>query len=100
MSSMTAVAEPANLPALPEEARVVGIDTHKHTHHVAVLDHLGRPVADQQFPTTSSGYSQLIDFIRGHGPVDRVGVVGLFIVVLNAFERLDVARFKQRDALL
>lgn len=55
---------------------MVGIDTHKHTHHVAVLDHLGRPVADQQFPTTSSGYSQLIDFIRGHGPVDRVGVEG------------------------
>lgn len=76
MSSMTAIAERANLPELPEEARVVGIDTHKHTHHVAILDHLGRPVADRQFPTTSSGYSQLVDFIHDHGPIDQVGVEG------------------------
>lgn len=55
---------------------MAGIDTHKHTHHVAILDRLGRDVADREFVTTSSGYAQIIEFFRAHGLVDEVGVEG------------------------
>jgi transposase len=55
---------------------VAGIDTHKHTHHVAIVDQLGRAVADQQFTTTTAGYAQLIDFLVAHETVDQVGVEG------------------------
>jgi transposase len=75
MTSMTAALATANPPA-SAGSLVAGIDTHKHTHHVAILDALGRPVADREFPTTAPGYGQLIAFLRGHGPIDRVGVEG------------------------
>mgnify|MGYP002651894359 CR=1 FL=1 len=55
---------------------VAGIDTHKHTHHVAIVDQLGRAVADREFATTSRGYAQIIEFLRHHGPLDQVGVEG------------------------
>lgn len=71
---MPVVAIPANTPA--EVLLVAGIDTHKLTHHVAVLDHLGRCVADRQFDTTEAGYAELVDFLQAHGPIDRVGVEG------------------------
>lgn len=54
---------------------VAGIDTHKHTHHVAVLDQLGRCVADEEFATTSAGYAQIIEFLNAHG-VEVVGIEG------------------------
>ena len=54
---------------------VAGIDTHKHTHHVAVLDRFGRCVADQEFATTSAGYAQIIEFLHAHG-VEVVGIEG------------------------
>lgn len=74
MSSMPAFTRTANTPC--EVLLVAGIDTHKLTHHVAVLDHLGRCVADRQFDTTEAGYAELVRFLRAHGPVDRVGVEG------------------------
>jgi transposase len=55
---------------------VAGIDTHKNTHHIAVLDHLGRRVADREFPTNVHGYRQIVAFLREHGPVERVGIEG------------------------
>ncbi|WP_373454661.1 transposase [Rhodococcus sp. 14-2470-1a] len=51
----------------------VGIDTHKDTHHAAVIDHLGRDVADRQFPATAAGYRAVL---AGIGVVARVGVEG------------------------
>lgn len=53
---------------------VAGIDTHKDTHHVAVIDVAGRRVADRQFPVSTAGYRQLLDWVAGHGIIDRVGV--------------------------
>jgi len=53
-----------------------GIDTHGQTHHAAVLDHLGRPLGDREFPTTPSGYRALLDWVASHGPLERVGVEG------------------------
>lgn len=53
---------------------VAGIDTHKDTHHVALIDMNGRELADHAFPVTTSGYRQLLDWVAGHGVIDRVGV--------------------------
>src|SRR3712207_7803878 len=32
--------------------RSVGVDTHSDVHHAAVIDEVGRPLADAGFPTT------------------------------------------------
>jgi hypothetical protein len=37
-----------------------GVDTHGETHHAAVIDHLGRHLADRKFPAAASGYRQLL----------------------------------------
>ncbi len=53
-----------------------GVDTHGQTHHAAVLDDLGRPLGDQQFPTTPAGYRALLRWLQTHGHVQQVGVEG------------------------
>jgi transposase len=53
-----------------------GVDTHGLTHHAAVIDHVGRQLADREFPTTPAGYRALLRWLRGHGPLDRIGVEG------------------------
>ena len=54
-----------------------GVDTHGETHHAAVIDQVGRPVADAEFPTTPAGYQALLAWLRAQGPlVERVGVEG------------------------
>lgn len=54
---------PVSANPIETDALLAGIDTHKHTHHVAIVDHLGRAVADREFATTSRGYAQIIDFL-------------------------------------
>ncbi len=75
MTSMTAV-DPTSNPSDPPRILTAGIDTHKNTHHVAIVDHLGQPVADREFTTTAHGYGQIAEFLRVHGHVDRIGVEG------------------------
>jgi transposase len=53
-----------------------GVDTHGHTHHAAVLDYLGRQLGDREFPTSPAGYRALLQWMSGHGVLDRVGVEG------------------------
>lgn len=53
-----------------------GVDTHKDTHHVAVVDERGRPLGDKEFRTTDAGYHKIIDYLRGFGLVAAVGVEG------------------------
>ena len=54
-----------------------GVDTHGQTHHAAVIDQVGRHLADAEFPTTPPGYRALSRWLRSHGgPVERVGVEG------------------------
>ena len=55
---------------------IVGVDTHKDTHHAAVLNATGRVLADQQFPATTDGYRQLLDWIHQLGRPRQVGVEG------------------------
>lgn len=75
MTSRTADSATRNL-ITPAEPLVAGIDTHKLTHHVTVVDRLGRPVADRGFATTSRGYAQIVAFLRTHGDLGQVGVEG------------------------
>jgi transposase len=53
-----------------------GVDTHKDTHHAAVVDCNGGVLGDAQFPTDGDGYRQLLDWLRGYGRVVKVGVEG------------------------
>jgi transposase len=53
-----------------------GVDTHGHTHHAAVLDYMGRQLGDREFPTSPAGYRALLQWMSGHGVLDRVGVEG------------------------
>jgi hypothetical protein len=53
-----------------------GVDTHKHTHHAAAQDATGRLLGDAQSPTTAAGYAALLDWLRGFGRVQAVGVEG------------------------
>lgn len=53
-----------------------GVDTHSDTHHAAVIDPLGRHLADRAFPATSEGYRALLEWLSSHGRVIAVGVEG------------------------
>lgn len=55
---------------------VAGVDTHGHTHHVAVLNAIGGELGDREFPATAAGYAALLDWIRSHGRLVRIGVEG------------------------
>jgi transposase len=45
-------------------------------HHAAVIDEVGRPLADAGFPTTPAGYRQLLTWAGGHGEIAAFGVEG------------------------
>lgn len=53
-----------------------GVDTHGETHHAAVIDSLGRHLADREFPATRAGYRNLEGWLRSHGTVSAVGIEG------------------------
>ncbi|MGW6261945.1 IS110 family transposase [Streptomyces sp. NPDC055085] len=53
-----------------------GVDTHGLTHHAAVIDPVGRHLADREFPATIRGYRDLLDWMRSHGTLVAVGVEG------------------------
>ncbi|WP_099330404.1 IS110 family transposase [Actinomyces ruminis] len=53
------------------------MDTHKDTHHVAVLDAVtGQRLGDMQVAATPAGYSQLLDFATGLGQIQMIGIEG------------------------
>ena len=53
---------------------VGGVDSHADTHHVAALDQRGALICRTSFPTTTPGYSQLLDWLSGFGELDVVAV--------------------------
>jgi transposase len=55
---------------------IAGIDTHADTHHVAVINEHGKPLADREFLAVGSGYRKIVDFITSYGIVTAVGVEG------------------------
>ena len=54
---------------------IAGIDTHKDTLAVAVVDDTGRLVAGRDVPNTDRGFTQLVDLFATHH-VTRVGIEG------------------------
>jgi transposase len=53
-----------------------GVDTHKDTHVAAVIDHLGGVLATESFETNAPAYSALLEWMREHGTLERIGVEG------------------------
>ena len=53
---------------------VGGVDAHADTHHAAALDQRGALLGTQSFPTTTSGYRQLLDWLSGLGEIEVVAV--------------------------
>lgn len=53
-----------------------GVDTHADTHHAAIITDTGILIGSRQFDTTITGYSELIDWVLGHGVLVTVGVEG------------------------
>jgi transposase len=52
-----------------------GVDTHKDTLAVAVIDHAGRVVSQLELPNQDSGYARLLALLTSHNVV-RVGIEG------------------------
>ncbi|MFJ9843409.1 hypothetical protein ACIRYZ_23680 [Kitasatospora sp. NPDC101155] len=52
--------------SMTHDAREItgGVDTHGLTHHTAVIDSIGRHLADREFPATVRGYRDLLDWMR------------------------------------
>lgn len=55
---------------------VAGVDTHKDTHHVAVVTMTGGKLGDMQVPATPVGYTQLLEFVASFGRITLIGVEG------------------------
>lgn len=55
---------------------VGGVDTHGETHHAAVVDEVGRHLADREFEASPSGYRQLLVWLRSFGRQELIGVEG------------------------
>ncbi|MGQ0573915.1 MAG: IS110 family transposase [Pseudonocardia sp.] len=68
-----------------------GVDTHKDSHTAAVLDATGRLLGHRQFPTTAAGYAALLDWLRGHGELVRVGIEGTGVYGSGLARHLRVA---------
>lgn len=62
---------------LIERVVVGGVDTHKLTHHAAVVDAVtGKLLSDQEFPATATGYARMHAWFLEHGEPVRVGIEG------------------------
>ncbi len=54
---------------------IAGIDTHKDTLAVAVVDDAGRQLAGQEVPNTEAGFASLVELLEQH-QVTQVGIEG------------------------
>jgi transposase len=55
---------------------IVGVDTHKHIHVAVAIDHHGARLGDLSVSADTGGYSQLEQWARALGRVDRFGIEG------------------------
>jgi transposase len=61
----------------PGDGTIVGgVETHKDIHVAAAMSETGRLLGTAEFPTTPAGYRRLVAWLRGFGPVERVGIEG------------------------
>ena len=94
------------VPMLSDSTRSVtgGVDTHKHVHVAAVVNWIGAELGTASFATTTVGYEELLDWMRNHGEVARVGVEGpgswgVEVVEINRPNRQDRRRTGKSDAI-
>jgi transposase len=59
-----------------DEEIILGVDTHKDVHVATVITILGVALASAEFPTTATGYRQLLAWARSFGVLHRAGVEG------------------------
>jgi transposase len=57
-------------------AVVGGVDTHRDSHVVVVVDSVGRVLGTETFPATAAGYRRVLTWMRSFGSVTRVGIEG------------------------
>ncbi|UVI35527.1 IS110 family transposase [Brevibacterium spongiae] len=60
----------------PQPNVYAGIDTHQNTNHVGIINEVGKKLADKEFPTTSTGYQALLDFVLTFGTIIAIGIEG------------------------
>src|SRR6478609_5627260 len=53
---------------------VVGVDTHRDTHHVEIALPTGTPIPTCSITNDASGYAQLLAWILEHAPGSRIAV--------------------------
>lgn len=53
-----------------------GVDTHADVHVAATIDPVGRELGHAEFPTTPTGYIELLDWLTSFGELAVVGVEG------------------------
>jgi len=58
------------------DAVIGGVDTHADAHVAAALSSTGGVLGTRSFPTTVTGYRQLLAWLQSFGELDRVGVEG------------------------
>ncbi|MEV6519442.1 hypothetical protein AB0M37_27065 [Micromonospora chalcea] len=46
--------------AAKKRSVIGGVDTHRDTHHAAVLDSTGGLLGDAEFPATAAGYADVL----------------------------------------
>jgi len=78
---------------------IIGIDTHKDFHHVAVISVLGESLTDRKFDATPDGYASLIAWITDQGDVLRAGVEGTGSYGAGLTKRLRTAGLTVIDIL-
>jgi transposase len=88
---MTTMTHPTRPAETRDELHSVtgGVDTHKDTHTAAALDSAGRLLGHRQFPATATGYAALLAWLRGFGPLCRVGVEGTGVYGAGLHRHLD-----------
>lgn len=97
MSSMTSR-------ALGVQGCFAGVDTHKHAHHVAVVDRDGRVLGDREFPTDPAGCCALVDWLAGWSivgvGVEQTGTYGAGVTRALAAHGYSVVEVNMPDLVV
>lgn len=87
-------------PMDPERRTVIaGVDTHKDTHVLCVLDALGRKIFARSFPATAEGYDELAAAIGSPDECLVVGVEGTASYGSGLAKRLAELGFEVKEVL-
>lgn len=60
----------------PTSLVIGGVDTHKHTHHAAVIDGTGQLLGTREFQADARGHQELLAWMQEHGELGAVGIEG------------------------